>query len=295
MSSELNGILLVNKPKGITSFDVVRQIRKIVHQKSVGHTGTLDPDVDGLMVIVLGAATKLIDFLQNHPKTYIGTGLIGISTQTEDISGVVVEEKSVILNQERLDSAIENMNGKYIQTPPMFSAVKVNGKRLYEYARQGLVIDSPSREVYIYNFKRTSAINLDSDNHVSFDFSATVSKGTYIRTLIVDLATKLGYPGTMSNLRRTSADGYSLEEAHYLNFFDEENIASLIIPLELVLSELPKVELNDSQFNKVKNGAFLELDIADPEVVLLFENKVKAIYERVKNYYKPKTMFLGND
>lgn len=294
MVSEVNGILLVNKPKGITSFDVVRQIRRMVHQKSVGHTGTLDPDVDGLIIIVLGAATKLIDYLQAFDKTYIGSALIGIATETEDISGPIVEEVAAEVSDTEIDAAMKVMIGKYEQIPPMFSAVKVNGTRLYEYARKGIIIERPSKTVEIKSFKRTSEVIVDETQHSLFDFEATVSKGTYIRTLLVDMADKLNYPATMTNLKRTSADGYELDDAHDLDFFNEDNISDFVLPIERILENIKRVEIDDTEFEVVKNGGFIELNSEEENVFLIYRDKVVAIYQRENNYYRPKTMLLGN-
>ncbi|MDR2661014.1 MAG: tRNA pseudouridine(55) synthase TruB [Lactobacillaceae bacterium] len=297
-NNNLNGILVINKPKGITSFDVVFQIRKIIHQKSIGHTGTLDPDVDGVLVLVLGAATKIINLLQEKDKEYQGRALIGIATETQDVSGEIIERKKIVnpIPETEIDQKMNNLLGNYLQTPPMYSAIKVNGKRLYEYARSGVEIERPSREVQIKDFKRTSEIFL-KNNQQEFDFIAKVSKGTYIRTLIVDLGRKMGYPATMKQLTRTMDNGISITNSTNLSEFLENDLnflESKIIPIEEVLNDTPVYDLTFQEMKIVQNGGFLEMNVNENKVLLKYNQKIIAIYKKENNYYRPETMLLTN-
>lgn len=284
-------MLLLNKPKGMTSHDCVFKVRKLVKMKKVGHTGTLDPDVSGVLPICLGRATKIVEYVTAANKTYEGEVKIGFSTNTEDASGEIVEEKRVDreITEDEVLNVLHSLTGEIIQTPPMYSAVKVNGKRLYEYARQGMVIERPSRKITIHKLELLSDI-IQNDSTVSFRFRVTCSKGTYVRTLAVQIGEKLGYPSHMSDLKRTSSGEFTLDQCITLNELENlvENgtVQEHLLSIEDALSHLPKFTINDKVAEKVKNGSVFpvpqelnELQVGEP-ITALHNGKILAIYQR---------------
>ncbi|GAP03591.1 tRNA pseudouridine(55) synthase TruB [Fructobacillus tropaeoli] len=256
---ELSGLLVVNKPKEMSSFGVVARLRRVTGQKKIGHAGTLDPNVEGVLVVALGKATKLIDLLQSRPKTYTGTVTFGYATESQDADGVVVEEKplTAAIDQGQLDAARADLTGDIIQIPPIYSAVKVNGKRLYEYARAGEEVELPKREATIYRFDQTSPLTwVEGQPYQQMDFLAQVSKGTYIRTLAYDLGQKLGLPATMTALKRTAGSGFTIDQAVPLDdllAMDYSEILTHVHSIESVLTWPKKVLTQDEVF-AVKNG-----------------------------------------
>ncbi|MEH7382569.1 tRNA pseudouridine(55) synthase TruB [Bacillus sp. JJ1533] len=287
----MDGILLLNKPKGMTSHDCVFKVRKLIKMKKVGHTGTLDPDVSGVLPICLGRATKIAEYVTAANKTYEGEATIGFSTTTEDASGERVEEKRVerqITTAEVLD-VFRSLTGEIVQTPPMYSAVKVNGKRLYEYARQGLVIERPSRKITIHKLELLSDI-VQMDGTASFRFRVTCSKGTYVRTLAVQIGEKLGYPSHMSDLIRTSSGDFTLDQCVTLEELEEYvqtgTAEDQLLKIEDALSHLRKILINDKVAEKVKNGSVFPLpqelnEIPAGEPIAVFhQGEILAIYQR---------------
>ncbi|MFS0823566.1 tRNA pseudouridine(55) synthase TruB [Bacillus sp. 1P02SD] len=287
----MDGILLLNKPKGMTSHDCVFKVRKLLKMKKVGHTGTLDPDVSGVLPICLGRATKIVEYVTAANKTYEGEATIGVSTTTEDASGEIVEEKRVdrpITKAEVLD-VLHSLTGEIIQTPPMYSAVKVNGKRLYEYARQGLVIERPSRKITIQHLELLSDI-VQNDGTVSFCFRVKCSKGTYVRTLAVQMGEKLGFPSHMSDLKRTSSGEFTLNQCMTLEEVEHHvqngTIGEHLLTIEDALSHLRKILINDKVAEKVKNGSVFpvpkelnEISTGEP-IAILHNGEILAIYQR---------------
>lgn len=247
----------------MTSHDCVYKIRKLLQTKKVGHTGTLDPDVDGVLPICIGRATKVAEYITASPKAYIGEVTIGKATTTEDAAGEIIEarpiEDAIPINE--IQNVLSQFNGRITQVPPMYSAVKVKGKRLYEYARQGIEIERPSREVNIYEISLLDSFEyIDNQNH-SFRFYVKASKGTYIRTLAVDIGGRLGYPAHMSKLTRVESGGFT--QGDCLTFADiaekVENGSLELFPLERALSELTKLKINEKLEMKVKNGQVLSI------------------------------------
>ncbi|MEZ2715181.1 tRNA pseudouridine(55) synthase TruB [Niallia circulans] len=285
----MEGILPLWKPKGLTSHDCVFRLRKILHMKRIGHTGTLDPDVTGVLPICLGRATKVAEYITDAGKEYVGEVTIGYSTTTEDRSGEKVEEKKVaeIITRDRIEAILRELTGEITQTPPMYSAVKVNGKRLYEYARQGIVIDRPSRQVNIYSLDLIDEWQLLQGDTVSFRFRVSCSKGTYIRTLAVMIGEKLGYPAHMSDLCRTRSAAFTKQECvtfeELEKYVENGKLENYIYPLEDALLHLPKYEINDTLAMKVRNGTVLEtpaylLDEQEPIVIQTTTGEALAIY-----------------
>ncbi|MBM6618399.1 tRNA pseudouridine(55) synthase TruB [Bacillus suaedaesalsae] len=286
----MNGILLLHKPKGLTSHDCVFKVRKIVKTKKVGHTGTLDPDVTGVLPICIGRATKIAEYVTGSDKTYEGEVTLGYSTTTEDFSGEIVEEKPVdrIIKREEILSVFQKLTGTISQTPPMYSAVKVNGKRLYEYARKGIEVERPTRNIVIHELTLLDDREEFGSDNVSFSFRVTCSKGTYVRTLAVTIGEMLGFPSHMSKLIRTASGSFTLNEC--VTFEEVENrmadgtISDILIPIERALLHLPNTTIDDTVAGKVKNGSVLEMDplLENHDLLLLLDQQglALAIYEK---------------
>ena len=293
---QMNGIINLKKEAGMTSHDAVFKLRKILGTKKIGHGGTLDPDVVGVLPIAVGKATRMVEFMQDEGKVYEGEITLGYSTTTEDASGEVVAGTPVLspLDETTVDEAIASLTGPITQIPPMYSAVKVNGRKLYEYARAGQEVERPERQVTIYQFERTSPISYE-DHLVRFTFRVKCSKGTYIRTLSVDLGEKLGYAAHMSHLTRTSAAGLQLEDALTLNEIAakvEAGQLDFLHPLEIGTGDLVKVFLTPEEATEVRFGRFIELDQTDKELAAFEGGTLLAILEKRDNFYKPRKVFV---
>ena len=291
----MNGIINLKKEAGMTSHDAVFKLRKILGTKKIGHGGTLDPDVVGVLPIAVGKATRMVEFMQDEGKIYEGEITLGYSTTTEDASGEIVAESPVLspLDEKVVDEAIASLSGPITQVPPMYSAVKVNGRKLYEYARSGQEVERPERQVTIYSFERTSPISYE-DRLAKFTFRVKCSKGTYIRTLSVDLGEKLGYAAHMSQLTRTSAAGLQLEDALTLEEISEKVEAGqldFLHPIEIGIGDLVKVYLTPEQAEEVRFGRFIELEHSEKEVAAFEGEKLLAILEKRENLYKPRKVF----
>ncbi|MDR0299789.1 MAG: tRNA pseudouridine(55) synthase TruB [Streptococcaceae bacterium] len=296
----MDGILNVFKEADWTSNDVVQKLRGILKTKKVGHAGTLDPAVTGVLPVAVGKATRLLEYMDTAGKVYKGEVTLGFSTETEDAEGEVVERKELAAppTEEEADQAILSFVGKIQQTPPMYSAVKINGKKLYEYARAGQVVERPSREVEIKKFVRTSDIEFEA-GLAKFSFEVACSKGTYIRTLAVDLATKLGYLGHMSGLQRTMANGLKIEAAKTLKEIEEARdqgqLEELFQPLFFAVEGLPKVELTESQFADIRVGKKIEFEnIAeiDANIAVFYRGALVGIVLQRENQLKPKKILI---
>lgn len=291
----MNGIINLKKEAGMTSHDAVFKLRKILGNKKIGHGGTLDPDVVGVLPIAVGKATRMVEFMQDEGKVYEGEITLGYSTTTEDASGEVVAETLVLnpLDEKLVDEAIASLTGPITQIPPMYSAVKVNGRKLYEYARAGQEVERPERQVTIYSFERTSPICYE-DKLARFTFRVKCSKGTYIRTLSVGLGEKLGYAAHMSHLTRTSAAGLQLDDALTLNEIEEKVQAGeldFLHPLEIGTGDLVKVNLTPEQAEEVRFGRFIELEQMENQLAAFEGEKLLAILEKREQLYKPRKVF----
>lgn len=287
----MEGILPLFKPKGMTSHDCVFKLRKILRIKRIGHTGTLDPEVDGVLPICIGRATKVAEYITNAGKSYEAEVTIGIATTTEDAVGEVIEKKQITqsITRKVLEEVLNSLTGEIIQTPPMYSAVKVNGKRLYEYARQGIVVERPSRTVTIYSLELLDDREIFEGGSITFRFRVSCSKGTYIRTLAVMIGEKLGYPAHMSKLTRIKAASFSQEDCFTLSQVEEMTetgtIETILRPIEEALFYLPKLVINDKLAEKVKNGAVMPIpahlqNITDSIVVETENGLAIAIYRK---------------
>ncbi|WP_259340101.1 tRNA pseudouridine(55) synthase TruB [Mammaliicoccus vitulinus] len=303
----LDGILAIHKEVGMTSHDVVFKLRKILKTKKVGHTGTLDPEVSGVLPICIGKATRVSDYVMESGKTYKAEVTIGVSTTTEDQTGDIVEEKNVNENTWSTDdirSTINKLEGEIEQIPPMYSAVKVNGKKLYEYARQNIEVERPVRKVFINSIELISEISYDNQT-CKFEIEVECGKGTYIRTLATQIGELLGFPAHMSHLIRLKSGGFSLEQAIKLDelrqIVEQDKLQDVLLPLEYGLNGLEKTTINDEEIVKrIQNGQKIEKQlIADHQFegifVVWYGNKAIAImdtYEKNNALYKPKKVFL---
>lgn len=286
----MDGILLFNKPKDFSSHDVVAKLRGILKTKKIGHTGTLDPDATGLLVLGIGVGTKIMKYLNNDEKIYEATICIGKTTDTLDHVGTVLDEKPVEEIQD-IDDVITSFLGTYTQTPPMYSAVKYKGKRLYEYARKGIVIDDiPSRDIEIYSIKRTSEITY-KDNCAYVSYNVHASKGLYVRTLSYDIGKKLGYPSYNFSLNRTQAGRFTLANSY--TFDDMEKGNYTLISLADSLNDMETKVITETIRKHVKNGMAIslrEFQVAKPTKIVDENNNLLAIYDKHPTEAKMKAM-----
>ena len=271
-----DGVICINKPKGLTSRDVVNQISRIYKTKKVGHTGTLDPLATGVLIICVGKYTKLVNELTSKEKEYLATMHLGIKTDTLDITGKCLATKKVTVSSKQIAEAFTKFPHEYMQTVPLYSAVKINGKKLYEYARADEKVLLPKRKVIIRN------LQLLKINSPEITFKTTVSKGTYIRSLIVDLAESFGQLATMQSLVRTKQGPISIEEC-----FDLEEVTQET-PLKTLgeLFDYPRIAIDEMTKKKIINGNILNLPSTAPRVFLTFKEKIIAIYEKKEKYYR---------
>lgn len=266
-----SGAILLDKKIGLTSRDEVNIVSKKLNTKKVGHIGTLDPFADGLLICLVNQATKIAPYLENLDKEYLATLKLGEATDTADKTGEVIERKEIpILSKEKINEVFVSMLGKNSQVPPMYSAIKINGKQLYKYAREGEMIERKPREITIYSL---SLISFEQD---SITFICKVSKGTYIRTLAEEIAQKLNTVGHLNSLTRTKIGEFSLNDANSSDNVSEENI----IPIEKLLPTMKQIKVDESTSKLVKNGMHIHLKTNVETVLLIDENGVLAIYKK---------------
>ncbi|MDF0055663.1 tRNA pseudouridine(55) synthase TruB [Staphylococcus pseudintermedius] len=302
-----HGILPVYKERGLTSHDVVFKLRKILKTKKVGHTGTLDPEVDGVLPICIGQATKVSDYVMEMGKTYRAEVTLGFSTTTEDQTGDVLAREIVTVDQfdaNQVDAVLHSFKGWTTQIPPMYSSVKVNGKKLYEYARNGETVERPKRQIHISHIARISDLIFENDI-VRFSIEVTCGKGTYIRTLATDIGRALHVPAHMSLLTRTMSGGFSLDQALTLALIEQshhdDTLQNQLLPLAYGLKGLPSFHVqNESDKMKIKNGqkftkGYFNVPFEQQLVMVDSDNDdVLAIYEvhpSRQDEIKPKKVF----
>jgi tRNA pseudouridine55 synthase len=282
----MDGFLLVNKPIGLTSHDVVYRIKKKLKIDKIGHTGTLDPFASGLLILCLGKATKLAYLFSNLDKAYEGTIVFGNHYDTYDTTGKITDSNEQEIDELRLKEAVLSMIGTYDQIPPMYSAIKKDGKKLYELAREGIEIDRESRAVTITSFDITSPL---IDHTVSFHVN--VSKGTYIRSIAVDLAFKLNTYAALSTLRRVSVGKYQIQHAKNIDEIDKNDIISL----DDYFHDTKCIILNEYMIKLVKNGVYLDhrqIETNEPFLVKNAALENIAYYEVISdNQYRPVIIF----
>ncbi|HCL4437162.1 tRNA pseudouridine(55) synthase TruB [Clostridium botulinum] len=271
----MDGVINVLKPKGITSFDVVRDIRKIAKIKKVGHTGTLDPLASGVLPVCIGKATKIVDYIMEGTKNYRVEMKLGTTTDTYDREGTVLGEKEVSVSPEEVEKAIEKYKGDIEQVPPMYSALKINGQKLYDLARKGIEVEREARKIHIYDI---CILSIDLP-YVIFDVKC--SKGTYIRSLCFDIGKDLDCGAVMWNLQRLEASPFNIKEAIKLEDLNEENIKQYITPIDEALKDYEKLSLNKKFEKLVLNGVILK----DRRVLdNIEENKLYRTYIEDDNF-----------
>lgn len=303
----MEGILPILKERGLTSHDVVFKLRKILHTKKVGHTGTLDPEVDGVLPVCIGNATKVSDYIMDMGKAYEAEVTIGYSTTTEDQTGEVLEKRNVEQDQlstQEIDAAIQSFKGEIEQIPPMYSSVKVNGRKLYEYARNNETVERPKRKVKIYEIERTSEPEFH-DGICSFNILIRCGKGTYIRTLATDIGNVLNYPAHMSLLTRIESGGFQIKDSLKLDevdhLFKQESLQERLFPIEYGLKGLPHIRISNPEMKKrILNGQkFYKNDfteVIEGVTVLVDSDTDKALalyipHSEKPNEIKPKKVF----
>lgn len=302
-----NGILPVYKERGLTSHDVVFKLRKILKTKKIGHTGTLDPEVSGVLPVCIGTATRVSDYVMDMGKSYNATITLGESTTTEDQTGEVIDKidaQENAININKVDAVLKQFEGIIEQVPPMYSSVKVNGKKLYEYARKGETVERPVRKVNIDSIARTSELQFE-DGKCHFNIEVKCGKGTYIRTLATDIGKQLGYPAHMSLLTRINSGGFDIKDSITLDqisqLHEQDTLQSNLFPLKYGLKSLPKIYVSDEniktrilngqkfnkkQFNQTIEQQLVFIDSETEEVMAIY------IQHPDKNHeIKPKKVF----
>ena len=301
----MDGIFNIYKEKGFTSHDVVAIVRRTIHMKKVGHTGTLDPDAEGVLPVCVGKATKLSDVIMDGRKSYRAMLRLGMTTTTEDASGEVLETKEVDFNEDKIREVVASFIGKLEQVPPMYSAVKVNGKKLYELAREGKEIERKSRTIEVYDIRIRQFLPPD---RVEIDVDC--SKGTYIRTLCSDIGKALGCGGHMAELLRTRTGAFSLENAIKLDelktLAEQEKVETVLLTMEEALEGFPVVKVSEKSQKFLYNGGKIQerfltekpAVLTEGEIVVTYdyENNLVGLYEIKKEennfYIKPYKMLL---
>lgn len=247
-----SGILVVEKPAGWTSMDVCAKLRGVFHEKRVGHGGTLDPMATGILPVFIGRATRAVEFAEKSEKEYIAGIKLGVITNTQDTTGEILEERPVQVTREQLEGALERFRGDIMQVPPMYSAIKINGKKLYELARKGREVERPARPVTI---RGLMVLDQKPDDGSDFFLWVHCSKGTYIRTLCHDIGQYLGCGGCMSSLRRAAAAGFDGEDAWPMErILETEHPEELLLPVDTLFQDRPELILSPAVEKKVRNG-----------------------------------------
>lgn len=286
----MNGILVVNKDLGYTSRDVVNIVSKHLNTKKVGHTGTLDPMATGVLVLCVGNALKLCEMLTNHDKEYVAGITLGIETDTLDMEGNVLSTEIVDIDKNKITEVVNSFKGSYMQEVPKYSAVKVNGKKLYEYARNNIEVKLPSKLVNISNIEIIDDIIYD-DGKVHFKIRTTVSKGTYIRSLVRDIGTKLGVPAVMNSLVRNRLGEFKIDEAYSIE--DIKNGNFKLIPILDTFPNMERVIVDEEIAFKVRNGVIMDSFFNGDKAFILDNNKnLIAIYENKDGMARVYKMFV---
>ncbi len=278
----MTGIILLDKPKDITSFGAVARVRRICGEKKCGHTGTLDPMATGILTIMLGGSTRFIELLPSHDKAYIADFRLGTVTDTLDITGKVLETRAVNVTAQQVKEKLEGFVGEISQLPPMYSAVSVDGQRLYDLARQGVEVERKPRQVSVFSIEML----IENEQTGEYRISVECSSGTYIRTLISDLGEALGCGAVLTQLRRTKANGFDIKNAVTLDMLSQaaENgeLDKIVIPVEKALEDYPMIKVTAAQAKRFRNGGELDLQrLKYPRMLGLFR------------IYDPEDSFIG--
>ncbi len=274
----MDGILVINKSKGLTSNDIVKKVKKILNTK-VGHTGTLDPNATGVLPLLLGNATKISKYLINHDKEYEAVIKLGAKTTTADVEGEIIEEKEVNkekLEKENMEKVLKSFVGKQQQIPPIYSAIKVNGKKLYEYARQGKEVEIKARDIEIYDLK---LLKIDSENN-ELTINVKCSKGTYIRSLCEDIAAKLETVGYMKELNRIQVGEFNIKDSVTIEEFkaniENKNYLN-IISIEEIFKKIPQITISKKEYEKYLNGVKIDSSNMDGIYRIYLDNKFSGL------------------
>lgn len=281
----MDGILIIDKEKNYTSRDIVNIVSKTLKTKKVGHTGTLDPLATGILVICVGKATKLVDILTNHDKEYIADITFGIETDTLDSTGNIIREENKIISKEDITNVLNSYKKEYDQQVPIYSAVKINGKKLYEYARENIKVELPTRKVNIYDIELLKYEIIDNKTHIQI--RCNVSKGTYIRSLIRDIGASLNTCAIMTDLRRTKLGNFNIEDSINIKDIKIDKLHSI----EEVLKDYKQVEVTDDLEFKIKNGCKIENIYNEKYVLFKNINGIIGLYRNENNMLKPYKMF----
>ena len=278
----MTGIIILDKPKNITSFGAVARVRRICSEKKCGHTGTLDPMAPGVMTVMLGNTTRFTELLPSHDKAYVASFRLGTITDTLDITGTVLETRQVNSTADEVEAALKCFEGEISQLPPMYSAVSVNGQRLYELARKGIEVERKPRSVTVYSIEMLSR----SEESGEYEIAVECSSGTYIRTLIADLGEKLGCGAVLTELRRIKANGFSIENAVTLEQLEaaanDGTLDSIVTPIDRALEGYPVIKVSAAQAKRFSNGGELDLQrLKYPRMLGLFR------------IYDPENNFIG--
>ena len=292
----MEGILIINKPKGYTSQDVVSKVKKILNVKKVGHTGTLDPLATGVLPIMIGNYTKLSKYLIEHDKTYLARIKLGEKRDTGDEEGKIIETREVLqdnLDKEKIERVLKSFCGRQKQIPPMYSAIKVNGKKLYEYAREGKEVEIPEREIEIYNIKLK---NINSEKK-EIEFEVNCSKGTYIRVLCENIAECLGTIGYMSFLKRIRVDRFVINKAITLEELEKNSdnkvfLEENLINMDEIFKELPYIVLNNRKKELFLNGVMLTFEEKDG-LYNIYNNGIYLGTGIIKNNLLKRDVIIG--
>lgn len=297
-NNSIIGVINIYKEKGFTSHDVVNIVRRQLGKIKTGHTGTLDPDAEGVLPVCIGKATKLADYIAADIKEYKAELTLGITTTTEDISGDIIEQREVNCSSDEVTEAIRSFVGECSQVPPMYSAIKVNGKKLYELAREGKEVERKIRLINIYEIRNIEALDKNR-----YEFYVLCSKGTYIRTLCKDIGEKLGCGGCMSKLTRTRSGNFYIEDSIKIEDFksitEDNKLSDIIIPVEKVLSNYKRIHISSKAEKFVLNGNKISLSYVSEKDIKLgdkvaaeFSCKIVGIYEVTEGFIRPITMLI---
>lgn len=291
-----DSIILINKPQGFTSFDVIAKLRGILKLKRLGHSGTLDPMAVGVLPVFVGRATLACDILPNHDKKYVASFRLGVVTDTQDSSGEVLKERDSSLTKKDVEKALLSFKGEIEQTPPMYSAIKVNGKRLYDLAREGIEVERKARKITVYDI---SLLSFDEKTQ-SGEIEVFCSKGTYIRTICHDLGEVLGVGAIMTALKRTMASGFEIKDCLDLDtvqsLSDSGEIEKYLIPVQRVFEEYESVTLNEKQTSLFLNGVKLTMPYMDGILrVFSHDNRFLGLGYFEDNLLRIKKLFLTKE
>ena len=276
----MNGIILVDKPQDWTSHDVVAKLRGVLHERRIGHSGTLDPLATGLLVVFVGRATRAVEYAEADSKEYLAGLRLGVSTDTQDITGNIVAESAALPDEAALREALGRFIGDIEQIPPMYSAIKIGGKKLYELARRGESVERAPRKITV------SAIDIAGRDGDDYILNISCSKGTYVRTLCSDIGEALGCGACMSSLRRTRAGVFSVDDAHSLADIEaavrEGRLSDIILPVDTLFASFPKLTVSQSAAKRLKNGNIIKISAEDGEYKVYSDSDEFLLLGRVE-------------